>query len=471
VNLRRRLTLMSAVVVGVTLVVAAVVCFVIMRGTLRGQVDDQLRDQARLIEIHVIQLPDFGPRYALPAPPPRLGGSAAYYEVLDATGTVVFRRESDVMLAPTTGDRVVAGGESGPFLSDRHASGVHVRVLTQPLSGGGAVLLGRPLTQVDSVLSRLRLVLVALCVLGTALAAGASRLFSRPVIAPIRALTDAAEHIEATGDLAGRVQSAGDDEVGRMTARFNAMLDRLEASQAALAAAVASQRQLVADASHELRTPITSLRTNIEVLQEQGAGLSASERNALMADVVEQTEELGALVSDVIELARGEGRAEAPEDVRLDALAEEAVARAERHAAGLRFVCDLAPSVVHGAPERLARAINNLLHNAAKYSPPGASVEVRVAGGEVSVRDHGPGVPATELPHIFDRFYRGANAASHLGSGLGLAIVKQVAEAHGGTVRAEAAPGGGLRVRLRLPERPAGGLAPREPAAQPAPTS
>jgi two-component system sensor histidine kinase MprB len=232
--------------------------------------------------------------------------------------------------------------------------------------------------------------------------------------------------------------------LGRRAAdRFVAVLDRLEGSQAA-------QRQLVADASHELRTPVTALRTNAELLLEQ-EDLAPVERRVLLADVVDQTEELSALVADLIELARGDQPVAEVHDVRLDALVAEAVERARRHAPSVRFTSDLEPVSVDAVGDRLGRAVNNLLDNAAKYSPDGGEVEVTLRGGAVRVRDHGPGVPTDELPHIFDRFFRATNARGQAGSGLGLAIVKQVAERHGGSVAAEAVPGGGLAVTLTLP--------------------
>jgi two-component system sensor histidine kinase MprB len=325
--------------------------------------------------------------------------------------------------------------------------------MTVALPGVGAVDFARSLNGVDAVLRRLRWALVLLCVAGTALAAAVSRVFARRVVAPVAALTAAAEHIEATGDLHRRIDGAGDDELGRLARRFNAMLDRLGASQSALAASIDSQRRLVADASHELRTPVTSLRTNAEVLRE-ATDLSAAERDALLRDVVAQAEELGALVSDIIELAR-DGDTGAPvEDVRLDRLVAEAVERARRHAPAVEFAVSLEPCVVEAAPDRLGRAVNNLLDNAARHSPRGGVVEVAVAAGEVKVRDHGPGVAPADAPHVFDRFYRGAGARDRPGSGLGLAIVRQVAEAHGGSVGLEAAEGGGARFRLSLPWRP-----------------
>jgi two-component system sensor histidine kinase MprB len=314
------------------------------------------------------------------------------------------------------------------------------------------VQLARSLESVDSTLSRLRLVLVLLCLCGTAFALAVSRLFARQVVAPVTSLTETAEHITATDDLGRRIPSdGGADEVGRMASGFNAMLDRLQASRAALAASVTAQRQLVADASHELRTPVTSLRTNAEVLLENpGASLDEDERRRLLEDMREQSEELTLLINDVIELARGDQPLAASDDVRLDEVVGEAVARARRHAPGVRFTLDAAPMVVRGDAERLGRAVSNLLDNAAKHSPEGGEVTVLARGDVVEVRDQGPGVPDEDKPLIFDRFYRGATSRGRPGSGLGLAIVRQVAEAHGGEVSVEDAPGGGARFVLRV---------------------
>ena len=166
---------------------------------------------------------------------------------------------------------------------------------------------------------------------------------------------------------------------------------------AALEESSRAQRQLVADASHELRTPLTSLRTNIEVLLG-GRELKPGDRERLLNDVVEQTAEMTALISELIELARGEQAQEEPQDVRLDRIAADAVERTQRNRPSVTFVTDLEESLVHGAPGTIERAIANLLDNAAKWSPDGAEVEVGVRDGEVSVRDHGPGIAEEDLP-------------------------------------------------------------------------
>jgi two-component system sensor histidine kinase MprB len=451
VTLWRRLTLLSALAVGATVVLACAGAYVATRAALRGQIDDSLRTQAHTLQVRAGVRPDERP--PLPGEPrPRAGLAQGFVELVRPDGTAM-RLRGDVRIPITPVDVTAAGGDdTAAVLSDRAGDDVHLRVITVPVPGTGAFVFARSLNGVDGVLSRLRWVLVVLCVGGTALAAAVSRLFARRVMAPVADLTAAAEHIEATGDLHRRIEGAGEDELGRLARRFNAMLDRLGASQTALSASLDAQRRLIADASHELRTPVTSLRTNAEVLRE-AHDLSDSERDALLTDVVAQTEELGALVADIIELARDGDVAAAVEEVRLDALVLEAVDRARRHAPGVAFETRVAPCVVETAPDRLGRAINNLLDNAAKHSPPGGVVDVAVVGGEVSVRDHGPGVAAADAPHVFDRFYRGAGARDRPGSGLGLAIVRQVAEAHGGTIAIEDAPGGGALFRLTLPWR------------------
>jgi two-component system sensor histidine kinase MprB len=279
---------------------------------------------------------------------------------------------------------------------------------------------------------------------GVALAGGLGFAVSRAATRPLARLTGAAERVTATGELHHRIPEGTDDEPGRLAAAFNAMLAALEGSRDA-------QRQLVADASHELRTPLTAIRANIELL-ERAPGLPPGERAAMLASARGQLEDLTVLVGDLVDLARpGERPVEPPEDLRLDELVADAVERARVHAPATAFELTAEPCVVRARRGRLARAVGNLLDNAVKWSPPGAPVEVRVQDGEVTVRDHGPGIAKTDLPHVFDRFYRAPSARGLPGSGLGLAIVKHVADAHRGTVSAETAPGGGTLLRLALP--------------------
>ena len=349
----------------------------------------------------------------------------------------------------------VAEGDGDRTLSDETVDDTHVRVLAVPLPKGGAVQILASLEGVDDVLADLRVILVLICLAGVAVAALVARALANRVVGPIAELSDAAEHISATDDLSRRIEVDGDDEVARLASRFNAMLDGIERSQEALTTSLVAQSQLVADASHELRTPIASLRTDVESLIAHPE-LAEEERERRLVEVEARAEELTALVTDVIELARGDAPAGAPEEVRLDDIAADSIAWLARHAPERVVESNLEPSVVEGRPDRIARAINNLLDNAHKYSPPGQPIKVAVADSEVTVRDHGPGVPSKEREQIFARFHRGSGPRRVAGSGLGLAIVRQVAESHGGSASVEAVDGGaGARFRLRLVSAPA----------------
>jgi two-component system, OmpR family, sensor histidine kinase MprB len=461
VSLRKRLTLIAGASVGIAIVLAALVVYLVVRGQLRGQADDTLKAQAVLVQQNGDFALDGGPG---PAPSPNAGGRAPYSQIVATNGTVL--RTLGGQPLPVDGtDRGVATGRLRSSFEDATVNGTHLRIYTfhdTASSGPGpgsnqfpvAIQLARPLMQVDNILTHLRLILLLLCAGGIALAAALGRLAARRVLAPLGEVAQAAQHIGETEDLTSRIRVRADDEVGQLATRFNSMLDRLESSRAQLDASVRAQRQLVADASHELRTPVTSLRTNIEVLLA-GGELEAEDRQRLLHDVVEQSEELSALVGDLIELARGDEPVESVEDVRLDRVVEESVARAQRNSPQVRFECTLAPVSVDGVGERLGRAVNNLLDNAARHSDPGGLVEVTVDAGGVRVRDHGHGIAEPDLPYVFDRFFRGTNSRGRQGSGLGLAIVRQVSEQHGGSATAANAPGGGALFTLRLPAVPA----------------
>jgi two-component system sensor histidine kinase MprB len=435
---RSRLTLASTAAVAVAVVLASTVGYLVVRHQLRGQVDAALRSRLRAVSYEV---QPGGIRITFPGIP--LGGASGHVQIVDSNGNVTLPPGESEALPVSARAREAAAGGGGPFFEDDFVHGTHVRVLTAPVKGGLAVQVGRPLDEVDRSLHRLGLILIVVAILGVALAAGLGTLVARAAMRPVRRLTEATEHVTSTSDLSRRIDADGNDELARLASSFNAMLQALDES-------LRAQRQLVADASHELRTPLTSLRTNIEVLSK-GNGLSDDQRRALLADVIGEIDQLTALVSDLVELARGTEPPAHVEEVRLDDVVGRAVIRAQKRAPGLRFVSALEPTVVRGVPERLDRAVGNLLDNAAKWSPSEGEVEVTVKSGELLVRDHGPGVDEADLPHVFDRFYRAPSARGKPGSGLGLAIVRQVAESHGGTVTAEAADGGGALFRLHLP--------------------
>jgi two-component system, OmpR family, sensor histidine kinase MprB len=493
-SLRRRITFASAAAVAVAVMLASVLVYVLTSNELHGQVDAQLRsrsDNLRLIERHPARLQgdhlldalagrsgssssqqlleggSGGSGEALRNVQPRPNQVRGYQQLVTASGKVLFRSGAkNVTLPVDARTRALAAGRGRSFFRDATVHGLHLRILAEHFAPRRVVQLAQPLTEVDQLLSRLRLILALLGLGGILLAALLGRVVARAAVAPVRRLTRAAEHVAETQDLSGRIAPAGRDEIGRLAVSFNAMLDALEASMGALDASVHAQRQLVADASHELRTPVTSLRTNIEILQH-ASDIDAHERELLLGDVVEQIEELTLLMNDLIDLARGEERDLEPEDVRLDAIVAEAVERTRRNSPATPLHASLQPMLVSGVPARLQRAVVNLIDNAVKYSPEGGPVEIELTaisggggdrrsrgsstGGELTVRDHGPGISPEDLPHVFDRFYRGAEARGRPGSGLGLAIVRQVVLQHGGTVVAERAPAGGTLMRVTLP--------------------
>jgi two-component system sensor histidine kinase MprB len=454
---RRRIVVLAAAAVAVAIALASVVTFVVVRHELRAGVDESLRGLRPkvLFVSRTTAAPvgagkeagktTVGPGDVFQAqlPPTAFGGSAGVVQATLPNGDVI-RSATGPALPDTAAVREVASGKREESLRDATVRGVHTRVLTARGPDGSTLQIAKPLTDVDDALGRLRWILLGVTVGGVGLAAGLGVGVSRAATRPLGRLSAAAERVTATGDLHHRIEADGDDEPARLAASFNAMLGALESSRDA-------QRQLVADASHELRTPLTSIRANVELL-ERARDMAPAERADVLASVRGQLQDLTILVGDLVDLARpGERAHDPPEDLRLDELVEDAVQRARRHAPTTEFVVTAQPCMVNGSRGRLARAVGNLLDNAVKWGPAGAPVEVSVSAGEVTVRDYGPGIAQDDLPHVFDRFYRAPAARGLPGSGLGLAIVKHVADAHGGSVVAEPAPGRGTRLRLSLP--------------------
>jgi two-component system, OmpR family, sensor histidine kinase MprB len=496
-SFRRRIAIAAAAAVAIAVVLVSLLTYLLTSNQLRGQVDSQLRNRGREADRLLAFLRSEGVRtvngreafgLAFAEPPRVAGGSAGggpaktssgargssnpfgnlppgpgqvrgYQQVVGVGGAILLRSARGVTLPVDAATKQLAANGGRPFFRDADVQGLHLRVLAEPLGPGRALQLAQPLTEVDSLLARLRLILVLLDGGAIALAALLGLLVAGAAVGPLRRLSQATEHVALTQDLSGRIEPVSEDELGRLAKNFNAMLDALERSMGALDASVHAQRQLVADASHELRTPVTSLRTNVEILQ-QTPDMDPAERQWMLSEVVDQIEELTLLMNDLIDLARGDEPGMDSEDVRLDLVVSEVVERARKRAPGTPILLELEPTIVAGLPARLERAISNLVDNAIKYSAPGEPVEISLQAKELTVRDHGPGISAEDLPHVFDRFYRGADARGRPGSGLGLAIVRQVVDQQGGSVVAEPAPGGGTLMRMRLPGaeslRPAG---------------
>ncbi|MWK40109.1 HAMP domain-containing protein [Actinomadura sp. J1-007] len=380
-------------------------------------------------------------------------------QVVDAAGNACTVPNAG-SLTVTAADRAAARGERGTARHDGggvNAAGnrVDVRVLTRhftaPDGTSAAVSFALSLDEVRGPLDGLALLLTAVAALGVLVSAGAGLAVARAALRPVDRLTGAVEHIARTGDLRTRIPDEGADEIARLGRAFNTMT-------AALAASDDRQRQLIADAGHELRTPLTSLRTNIDLLlrsEATGRPLAPGTRRNLLASVKAQMRELSSLVGDLLELARPAEAEPVRETVALHEVVDRAFERARLRGPGLTVRARTAPWYVSGDPASLERAVVNLLDNAVKFSPPGGGVDVRLTGdGELTVRDHGPGIPAADLPHVFERFWRSPSARSLPGSGLGLSIVARVVGESGGDVDLRPADGGGTLARVRLPGTP-----------------
>jgi two-component system sensor histidine kinase MprB len=481
-TLRARIAALASLSVALAVLGVALGLYFAVRADLRGEVDKELRQRAQTFlapppsapaartgstaptalaapprNAAAPPLPDGdndGPGSPVDGPPPGsggfpatvqpapFGGAQGYVQLVSPSGEVQIPggQNQSSQIAPNALDKDIAQRGSGSALADRTVRGTHLRVLTLGTGQRGAVMVAQPLTAVNNELSHLLLLLAGIGVAGIALAGVLGLVVARTAVAPITRFTKRAETLTGSLDLSQRLEVSGHDEVGRLAESFNTTLDALERS-------LEAQRNLIADAGHELRTPIASLRVNIQVLGE-AERLPAHELASLHADIVSELDELTALVSDVVELARGGGPPrQPPDEVRLDEVVEEAIERARRRS-DVQWQTQLEPTLLSGQAQTIGRAVSNLLDNACKWSPPQGTVEVELNGGELRVRDHGPGFQEADREWVFDRFYRAQNARKLPGSGLGLAIVRQAAEAGGGYARAENAPGGGALLRV-----------------------
>jgi two-component system sensor histidine kinase MprB len=451
--LRANMALLAAATTAAAIVAASVLGWLATRHALREQVDDSLGQrlqrtqqlitgdqvmlQTRLLTPEEICDPH---RAALPRP-----DEVPDVQLVRVNGTgCASTRDGDVITA-TEEEMEVARGDREAVLRDATtADGTHVRTSTTPLGDGYAVRVSRSLEEVDATMRDLSVVLGLVAALGVLVAGAAGLAVARIVIRPVDRLTEAAEHVAATEDLDIRIDASGRDEVARLSRAFNAMTERLAGSRR-------RQRQLIADAGHELRTPLTSLRTNLEWLmrsEDRGRPLAPRQRRQVEQAVLGQVEELGTLVGELVELARGEPTAE-PGPVDLDQVVLRAVERAQHRARGRRFDLHVDPWRVRGDATGLERAVLNLVDNALKFSD--GPVEVRLEQGRLTVADTGPGLTETDREHAFERFWRAPTARELPGSGLGLAIVADAVRRHGGQVFFAAAPGGGSRVGFTIP--------------------
>jgi len=427
VTLKARLTLVAAGVVAVVVGLASVTTYFVMRHELYSQVDTELQHHA---ESPHVAIPNFS----------EFSGDYVAFVAPDGSETGDNIRVDRPIVEVASGRR--AHGFFRNTLAYLAGKPIVLRERVRLYEPGIAVVVARNIDYIDHDLDRLRFILILVSLGGVLIAAAAGAIVSGATLAPVRRLTEAAELIAETGEPSERVPEGKRDELARLGASFNTMLASLEES-------LETQRRFVADASHELRTPLTSLQTNIDVLRGDIA-LEPDQRQRLLADLHRESQEMRALIGGLLELARG-GAPAAKEEFQLDELVEGAVDRARTRFPAVAWRAEgLEPTIVDGYRDRMERAVWNMLENAGKWSVEGGSVEISLSGGELRVRDHGPGFADEDRPLVFDRFYRSAAARAMPGAGLGLAIVREVAEAHGGSVEAENADGGGAVVSLSL---------------------
>ncbi|MGW6910194.1 HAMP domain-containing sensor histidine kinase [Streptomyces sp. NPDC054940] len=477
--IRSRLALLVAAAVAFAVAAVSVTCWFIVQGKLYEQLNADLRKMSQPQRYsQVVDLLNACPQTVKSDETFQTGitglqTQSTYIQLVKADGTPCVSSTSAGTVKVTNADKNVikdADSSSGNTLdgiirNGTDTDGNAVRVFTTPLvvSQGpvsppqlypnAALVVAVPLKNTQSTLNELALILLLVSGIGVVGAGAAGLAVARAGLRPVDKLTEAVEHVARTEDLSVRipVEDESEDEVARLSRSFNSMTSALASSREL-------QQQLIADAGHELRTPLTSLRTNIELLtrsEETGRPIPEADRKALLASVKAQMTELASLIGDLQELSRSEGqRGERVQVVSLEDTVESALRRARLRGPELTINADIQPWYVRAEPAALERAVVNILDNAVKFSPEGGSIEVHLTDGTLTVRDHGPGIPADELPHVFDRFWRSPSARALPGSGLGLSIVARTVEQAGGQVDLARAEGGGTVATVRLPGAP-----------------
>jgi two-component system sensor histidine kinase MprB len=465
--LRSRLALLVAAAVAFAVAAVSVTCWFIVQGKLYDQLDSELKKATVLTDPK--QRGQIQEALSTCTQTPRQNGfgTTTYSQVVTADGTVCLFTNSAGEIKVTDADqKVVEQAQSGKGIlrdgTDEDGKALRVLTVYLPLTdritqtpADAALIAAVPLENTRSTLNDLALLLLLVSGIGVIGAGAAGLAVARAGLRPVDKLTEAVEHVARTEDLGIRipVDDDSEDEIARLSHSFNSMTSSLASSREL-------QQQLIADAGHELRTPLTSLRTNIELLtrsEETGRPLPEADRKALLASVKAQMTELAALIGDLQELSRPDtghhtGRTQI---VAWQEAVESALRRARLRGPELTITADVQPWYVRAEPAALERAVVNILDNAVKFSPEGGTVEVRLADGTLTVRDHGPGITAAELPHVFDRFWRSESARSLPGSGLGLSIVARTVQQAGGEVTLAPAPEGtGTVATIRLPGAP-----------------
>ncbi|GLW70457.1 two-component sensor histidine kinase [Kitasatospora phosalacinea] len=468
--------MLTAAAVAVAIAVVSVASWLLVREKLYQEVHDSLSTAVQEgpgISRNQLLYCGKTPAEALAAAPaaPADGhfGPPKYdFQIVTSDGTVCFPigatkalevKSSDLPRNLPTGTpgHKSASYREGSYLNGDSALIRRTAISVQSATGEqqpATLLTALPTSGVEESLKSLALLIACVAGLGVIGAGVAGRVVARSALKPVDQLTGLVEHIARTEEVGTTIPVHGQDEIARLSTSFNSM-------STALANSRERQTRLIADAGHELRTPLTSLRTNVDLLirsDAQGRALPPQTRARMLGNMKAQMQELTLLIGDLLQLSRPDtpNREAVRTVVPFHETVERALERGRLRGPSLVFDTDVRPWYVHGDPAALERAVINLLDNAVKYSPPAGTIEVRLQGGRLTVRDHGPGIPAEELPYVFDRFWRSPSSRQLPGSGLGLSIVAQTVQDTGGQVSLGPAPDGGAGTQavIVLPGQP-----------------
>jgi len=439
-SLATRVSLLAACAVGLSVSMASIAAYVTLGDQLHDRMDNSLMTRTSKASDSPLIVSASAKSVSLEI----LGAADVRAVVISHSGNV-FPPSASAWLNPSPNEIRVADGSQQRTLRTIMINGREFRAATVHIDSGEALMFAQSTDSIEKTLDRMGLVLFLVGLGGIVVAAITGLAVARSALVPVRRLSAAAEHIARTEELTP-IEVTGDDELASLATSFNKMI-------ATLAASRDRQRRLVADAGHELRTPLTSLRTNLELLAlaDRKGGMSAEQRDEIFSDATAQVEELSTLVGDLVELARDEPLHRTPEPLDFANIVSNAVDRVRRRGLGLTFDVELDAWWVIGEEQLLERAVTNLLDNAAKWSPSGGSVAVNLTDGVLTVSDEGSGIHESDLPMIFERFYRADDARTMPGSGLGLSIVRQAAERHGGNVTVANREPHGAEFKLTIP--------------------
>ncbi len=450
--IRWRLTLWFALILCAILILSGIVLHILLQRYLSNQVDDNLRVYSAQVHgtLDPREIPeplDYDVIHSRLPPINEFASPGTYVQIVDQTGTVVVKSDSlgeqELPVNPT----LIGEGFAGNIAIQTVAAGdnVRVRIMVSPLYLKDRTLLlevAQSLKHVDIAMSQVRLALLVSILLALVLAAVSGGFIVKNALSPVSQITQTARSIEASSDLKQRVGYSGPtDEIGQLAATFDHMIEHLDK-------VFQSQRHFVADASHELRGPLTVIRGNLDLLKRN---LSEEDHRESLRAIEGEMVRMVKIVDDLLLLAEvASGQLEQQEMVALKDVVFEEVQRAQPLAGNRKIVIGRQEDLmIRGDTQRLKQLLGNLVDNAMRYTPEGGTISLSLfRGGEwacLEVTDTGVGVAPEHLPHIFDRFYRVDKARSRVsgGTGLGLAIVKGIAEQHRGKVTVSSEPGKG----------------------------